>query len=79
LAVPPEEKFDALYSFVLGLFQKAKGDFGAAKKSFEKAFNLDANLIQARREISILAQKSQKKDVMNRDLKDLVSDFFKKR
>ncbi len=79
LAVPPEEKFDALYSFVLGLLHKAKGDVVNAKKSFEKAYNLDGNMIQARREIAALMQKNQKKDVMNRDLKDLVAGFFKKR
>jgi tetratricopeptide (TPR) repeat protein len=79
LAVPPEEKFEALYSFVMGMFNKAKGDFPSAKKSFEKAYNLDNNLIQARREIAALMQKTQKKDVMNADLKDLVAGFFKKR
>lgn len=79
MAIPPEEKFDALYSFVMGLFNKASGDFTAAKKFFEKAYNLDNNLIQARREIAAIMQKTQKTDVMNRDLKDLVAGFFKKR
>jgi DNA-binding response OmpR family regulator len=79
LQVPPEEKFDALYSFVMGLMNKAKGDLAAAKKAFEKAYNLDNSFIQARREIAALSQKNQKKDVMNRDLKDLVAGFFKKK
>lgn len=80
MMVPPEEKFDALYSFIMGLFYKAKGDAVAAKKLFEKAYNIDNQLLVARREIASLASiKSHKKDVLNRDLKDLVSGFFKKK
>lgn len=80
MEVPPEEKFDALYSFIMGLFFKAKGDSVGAKKLFEKAYNIDNQLLVARREIASLASiKNQKKDVLNRDLKDLVSGFFKKK
>lgn len=81
LQVPPEEKFEALYSFVMGLFSKFKNDLPAAKKYFEKAYNLDSNLLAARREIAaiIASQKNQKKDPLNRDLKELVAGFFKKR
>lgn len=78
--VPPEERYDVLYSFVMGLLLKAKGDFFGAQKAMEKASHLDPNFIPARRELNML-QKSQapKKDVMNRDLKDLVAGFFKKK
>jgi len=80
LQVPPEEKYDAIYSFVMGLYLKAKGDIPAAKKAFEKSYNLDTNFISARRELAVLnSAHGQKKDVMNRDLKDLVAGFFKKR
>ncbi len=79
LQIPPEEKFDAVYSYVMGLYQKGTGDFIQAKKSFEKAYNLDSSLLAARREIAVLMQKSPKKDMLNRDLKDLVAGFFKKR
>jgi FixJ family two-component response regulator/tetratricopeptide (TPR) repeat protein len=80
MQVPPEEKFDALYSFVLGLMYKAKGDNMGAKKSFEKAINLDANFIMARRELATLSgQTNVKKDVLNRDLKDLIGGLFKKK
>lgn len=79
LQVPPEEKFDAIYSFVMGLYQKHKGDLSSAKKSFEKAYNLDGNFLVARREIAGLVQKGQKKDVLNADLKDLVAGFFKRK
>lgn len=80
IQIPPEEKFDALYSFVLGLVHKSKGDFSLAKKAFEKVINLDSNFIMARRELaSISGQTQVKKDVLNRDLKDLIGGFFKKK
>jgi FixJ family two-component response regulator/tetratricopeptide (TPR) repeat protein len=80
MQVPPEEKFDALYSFVMGLYYKSKGDFSEAKKSFEKAINLDIGFIPAKRELSrLLTSNAKPKDVFNRDLKDLVSGFFKKK
>lgn len=80
MQVPPEEKYDALYSFVMGLYNKHKGDLVTAKKFFEKSFNLDSNMVVARRELNSLANaKAQDKGVLNRDLKDLVSGFFKKR
>ncbi|MGZ5279563.1 MAG: response regulator [Pseudobdellovibrionaceae bacterium] len=79
LQIPPEEKYDAIYSFVMGLYSKYKGDMTAAKKAFEKAYNLDSNFLAARREIATLVQKNQKKDVLNADLKDLVAGFFKRK
>lgn len=79
MQVPPEEKFDVLYSFVMGLYLKLKGDIAGAKKSFEKASNIDSTFLAARRELSLLATQGVKKDVFNRDLKDLVSGFFKKK
>ncbi len=79
LQIPPEEKFDASYSFVMGLFHKHKGETPQAKKAFEKAYNLDSNFLAARREIAVIVQKNQKKDVLNADLKDLVAGFFKRK
>lgn len=79
LQVPPDERYDALYPFVMGLFNKAKGDLVGAKKSLEKSVGMDANFIPARRELSMLAAKNKKQDVFNMDLKDVVSGFFKKR
>lgn len=80
LQIPPEEKFDALYNYVLGLYYKLKGDSLSARKSMEKAINMDSALIVARRELTVLnANMAPKKDVMNRDLKDLVAGFFKKK
>lgn len=79
MQVPPEEKFDVLYSFVMGLYLKLKGDIAGARKAFEKASNIDGTFLAARRELSVLGNQGGKKDVFNRDLKDLVSGFFKKK
>lgn len=77
--VPPDERYDALFPFVVGLFSKAKGDALAAKKSFEKSLALDASFMPARRELSIVNLNNKKQDVFNMDLKDMVSGFFKKK
>ncbi|GIL18661.1 MAG: hypothetical protein BroJett040_24120 [Oligoflexia bacterium] len=78
--VPPEEKFDAIYHYVVGLVCKAKQDYQNARKHFEKAMAIDSNMIVARRELSVLASKAaQKRDVLSADLKDLVGSFFRKK
>lgn len=77
--VPPDERYDVLFPFVIGLFSKAKGDMTTARKSLEKCVALDASFMPARRELSLLSAANKKQDVFNMDLKDLVSGFFKKR
>jgi tetratricopeptide (TPR) repeat protein len=79
MQIPPEERYDAIYPFVMGLFYKAKGEFVAAKKSFEKAYNMDGNLLAARREIAALSAKVKRQEPAKGDLKDLVAGFFKKK
>lgn len=79
LQVSPDERYDALFPFVIGLFNKVKGDVGAARKSFEKSLALDGSFIPARREISVLTSQNKKQDVFNMDLKQVVSGFFKRR
>ncbi|WP_415061970.1 response regulator [Bdellovibrio sp.] len=79
MQVPPDERYDTLFPFVIGLFNKAKGDVIAARKSFEKSVALDPSFIPARREISLLVAQNKKQDVFNVDLKQVVSGFFKKR
>ena len=82
LQVPPEEKFDALYSFVMGLYYKAKGDISTARKSFQKAVDLDSTLTSAKRELTLVQTKASSnspKDVLNRDLKELIGGFFNKK
>lgn len=79
LQIPPEEKFDSLYNFVIGLFAKAKGDQASARKSFEKAVAMDNSMIVARRELTVLTSlNTGKTDLLNSDLKSLVGSLFKK-
>lgn len=77
MQIPPEEKFDSLFSFVMGLMHKAKGDFPSAKKLFEKAYNLDNNFLIARREMVAVGNRSPAKK--DGDLKDMVAGFFKRK
>lgn len=80
MQVPPDEKYDALFPFVTGLLQKAKGDLSGARKSFEKCLALNTSMIVARRELNQLAAMgSGKEDILNMDLKKMVSGFFKKK
>ncbi len=76
--IAPEEKFEATYQFVMGLYHKVKNDHDSAKKYFEKAYHLDGTLLAARREIALLVQKgpAPKKD-QSKDLTSRVKGFFK--
>jgi ActR/RegA family two-component response regulator/tetratricopeptide (TPR) repeat protein len=77
LQVSPEDKFDAIYVFVMGLFQRQSGDSAAARKAFEKALAMDSSMIVARRELTRLVNSQPvKKDMLNRDLRDIVSGIF---
>ena len=81
MQIPPEEKYNSLFPFVNGLFHRARGDFESARKNFEKCLVIEPNMISARRELSSMAEvsKAGKQDFMNRDLKDMVAGFFKKK
>jgi DNA-binding response OmpR family regulator len=80
MQVPPDEKYDALFPFVTGLVQKAKGDIVGARKSFEKCLALNSSMIVARRELGQLTSvNANKEDILNMDLKKMVSGFFKKK
>jgi CheY-like chemotaxis protein len=79
MQVPPDEKYDALFPFVSGLMQKAKGDVSGARKSFEKCLALNSSMIVARRELNQLASVGKQEDLLNMDLKKMVSGFFKKK
>ncbi|MFN7824082.1 MAG: response regulator [Pseudobdellovibrionaceae bacterium] len=78
LQVPPEDKFEPIFHFVWGIYHKAKGDFASSKKALEKALALDSSFLPARREISVVASKVQKKS-SDSDLTALIGGFFKKR
>lgn len=79
MQVSPDERYDALFPFVIGLFNKHKGDVVGARKSLEKAIAIDPSLIVARREISLLDAANKKQDILKMDLKEMVSGFFKKK
>lgn len=79
LQVPPDERYDTLFPFVMGLYSKVKGDIATAKKNFEKSMALDATFMPSRREHSLLAAQNKKQDVFTMDLKQVVSGFFKKK
>lgn len=80
MQVAPEDKFDSLYNFVMGLYSKAKGDTPGARKAFEKAIAMDNSMIVARRELTVLSsQTTQKTDLLNADLKTLVGNIFSRK
>lgn len=79
MQIPADERYDALFPFVVGLFNKLKGDIAVARKSFEKSVALDPTFMPARRELSVLTAQNKKQDVFNMDLKQVVSGFFKKK
>lgn len=79
MQIPPDERYDVVFPFVTGLFNKVKGDIVGARKSFEKSIAMDNTFIPARRELSLLQAQNKKQDVFNMDLKQVVSGFFKKR
>ncbi|MCE3010439.1 MAG: response regulator [Proteobacteria bacterium] len=78
LQVPPEDKFEPIFHFAWGLYHKAKGDFASSKKCLEKALALDNSFLPARREITVVSSKVQKKS-SDTDLTALIGGFFKKR
>lgn len=73
--VPAEERYDAHYPMVIGMFCRAKGDFVNAKKSLEKALALDSTLIAARRELSALETQAKK----SQDIFSMVGGLFGKK
>lgn len=81
MQIPPDERYEYLYPFVMGLLQKTKGDLVGARKSLEKAIAMDSTFIPARRELSMLmtSNANKKQDVFTMDLKQVVAGFFKKK
>lgn len=77
--IPPEDRHDAIYHFVKGLFQKQIGRSDIARGLFERSIAADPQFIDARRELNVLRLKSetQKVDIWKSDLKDVVGLLFK--
>lgn len=78
MQIPPEEKFEGTYQFVLGLYHKARRDVELAKQYFEKAYHLDSSMLAARREIALLMQKPAPKPESKNDLGSFFKGFFKR-
>jgi CheY-like chemotaxis protein len=83
MQVSPDERYDSLYPYVMGLYYKSKNDLLNSKKSFDKALAMDATFISARRELSVvemLIKNNKKNDnIFTMDLKDVVTVLFKKK
>ncbi|MBN8537686.1 MAG: response regulator [Deltaproteobacteria bacterium] len=83
MQVSPDERYDSLYPYVMGLYYKSKNDLLNAKKSFDKSLAMDSTFISARRELSIvemLIKKNKKNDnIFTMDLKDFVTVLFNKK
>ncbi len=83
MQVSPDERYDSLYPYVMGLYYKSKNDLLNAKKSFDKSLAMDATFISARRELSVvemLIKKNKKNDnIFTMDLKDFVTVLFNKK
>lgn len=81
IQIPPDERYDAFYLYVMGLYYKAKGDKVSARRSFEKSMAINPSFLVAKREMTLLENTSEqpKQDIFNMDLKDVVAGFFKKK
>jgi len=80
--LPPEDRHTAMYHFIKGLLLRYNNDADMARKCFEHALAVDAQFLDARRELNLikLAKKNEKPtDLMRADLKDVVGMLFKKK
>jgi CheY-like chemotaxis protein/predicted negative regulator of RcsB-dependent stress response len=80
-AIPPEDRHNAIYYFVKGLFLFHTGEIEAAIKNIENAIAGDPDFIEARRELNVMkrAGNEKPKDILHVDLKDVVGALFKKK
>lgn len=82
MQIPPEQKYESIYSYILSLLNKAKGDLISAKKNLEKCIAMNPGFIPARREwnmIEAAVQQKKKENILTGDLKTVVTNFFKKK
>lgn len=81
--IPPEDRHNATYYFVKGLYFKQIGDFDQASRALKHANSLVPNFKEAKRELNVveLHQKNNSKpvDLLKVDLKDVVGLLFKKK
>lgn len=84
LSIPPEDRHTPTYYFVRGLQLRLNGDIEGAKKNLSHAVSLDADFIDARREMLVIDGTKAKAaaantDLLRGDLKDVVGMLFKKK
>lgn len=79
--VPPEDRHNATYYFVKGLFQKYLGENQQAMNNLQHAVGLEPNFLEAKRELNVikLGGNDAPVDLLNADLKDVVGMLFKKK
>lgn len=78
--VPPEDRHDATYYFVKGIFQKQIGEVKMAINNLKHAISLRPNFIEAKRELNILKLKDDTLpiDLLRADLGDVAKHLIKK-
>jgi curved DNA-binding protein CbpA/FixJ family two-component response regulator len=79
--IPPEDRHNATYYFVKGLYLRQIGDLASAEKTIKHALSITPNFIEAQRELHIISLQLRNKpvDIMKADLKDVVGMLFKKK
>ncbi len=83
-AFPSEARRLTLFNFVSALLKREQGDLAGAAQDFQRAIQLDANFIQARREFAALktgahGKKMSMSDVLTGDLGTVLGNLFKKK
>lgn len=80
-AIPHEDRRNVEYIFTLGLLKRKQGDIDGAATQFEKAFAMNPQFLEARRELSEIKEDTNKKsfDLLNGDISAIVGNLFRKK
>lgn len=82
-STPPEHRESAVYYHVKGLVFLASDEQDKAKASFEQALTYNHSFMASKKELSMLEDKHkakfQKSDILNKDLREVVGMFFRKK
>ncbi|MCC6276876.1 MAG: response regulator [Oligoflexia bacterium] len=79
--IPPEDRHNATYYYVKGLFQYMLGDQAACRKNVTHALSLNPKFIEAERLIRTLDLKRDNKpvDILSGDIGEVVTSLFKRK
>lgn len=79
--IPPEDRHNATYYFVKGLFQKNIGENSQAKNNLQHAIGLEPNFLEAKRELNVIkiGGNDAPVNILEADLKDVMGMLFKKK